>query len=107
MLVAQGLGKLRVVVLEVFPVDALLGHARRAAGVEVGRGDRDVAQRWRLERAEIVEAVRDREPAELGRPRVGQDLDVDLIGFETGDARRRRAVVDGVLRSSVQISPAP
>jgi isopenicillin N synthase-like dioxygenase len=26
-------------------------------------------------------------------------LDVDLIGFETGDAARRRAVVDGVMRS--------
>ncbi len=26
-------------------------------------------------------------------------LDVDLIGFESGDARRRRAVVDGVMRS--------
>ena len=26
-------------------------------------------------------------------------LDVDLIGFERGDARRRRAIVDGVMRS--------
>ena len=28
-----------------------------------------------------------------------QILDVDLIGFETGDQTRRRAVVDGVMRS--------
>ena len=26
-------------------------------------------------------------------------LDVDLIGFESGDARRRSAIVDGVMRS--------
>ena len=26
-------------------------------------------------------------------------LDVDLVGFETGDAHRRRAIVDGVMRS--------
>ncbi|MEO0475727.1 MAG: hypothetical protein AAF085_07140 [Planctomycetota bacterium] len=32
--VSEGLGELRVVVLEVFPVDPLLGHARRAAGLK-------------------------------------------------------------------------
>jgi len=32
-------------------------------------------------------------------PSEGEILDVDLVGFETGSAPRRRAVVDGVMRS--------
>ena len=74
-------------------VDDHVPQRLQAAVVHVGRGDGHVAQRRRLEGAEVVEVAGDGEAAELGGPLVAEHLHVHL-----GERRLRLQERPGQLR---------